>query len=526
MNHLRILKILDWVSVVMLCLVVLFLIGLTAFAVWAVARLDPSAIGSLAPTLMINGVVIALIAGLTVPCFFAARRIERGRGRLAQTVVAVLSLGSVPFGTAFGAYSLWVCWFNEDTKRHFEEKTGPLTRRDWVMLAVAVAIPALLLLGIIGVSIPPMIPTDVDELDAEWEPFADRSQRRDGEGCGLTQVAAATGCEPARPSSVREDEVAFPTRSVSMGFTELSGTLHVPEGLPDPRPAVVLVHGSGPQDRHETVSGELVRSIYGESFAVFDQLAGDLSQRGLVVLQYDKRACAKCYPDQHRDADFGEFRFQLFVDDALAAVDYVASLPEVDPEAIVVIGHSQGGSLAPHIADADERVAAVVLLAGGAGTFSEAVVGQLEDMAETRAAQLDPLTAWALRLQADRYRDCTERIDGDYDPADPCLGGRVTLQALAEYEEMNRTQVDVIGRLDIPLCAIAGTVDRNVSPHHLQRIREAAAGCDAEFHLVGGVGHGLFNLVDPPSPLEIDAAVMERLFEFLGSVKRTGLPRE
>lgn len=524
MNHTRILKILNWISVVMLGLVELLLIGTTALTVWVVARLDPAAIGMLAPTLLINGLVMALVAGMAVPTLVAARRIEHGRGRLAQTVVAVLSLTSVPLGTAYGAYALWVCWFNKDTKRRFDEESGSLTWRDGALLAAVVAVPGLLMLGIIGVSIPPMIPTDVDRLDAEWEPYADRSQRRDAEGCGLTEVDTAMGCEPARPTSVRQDEVVFPTRYVSIGFTELAGTLHVPEGLPDARPAIVLVHGSGPQDRHETVPGELVKSMYGESFAVFDQLADDLSQRGLVVLQYDKRACAKCYPDKYEDIDFGEFRFQLFVDDALAAVDYLATRPEVDPEAIVVIGHSQGGSLAPHIANDDERVAAVVLLAGAAGTFTEVVVDQLEDLAQIRAAQMDPLGAWATRLQADRYRDCMGQIDGDYDPDDPCVGGGVTLQALAEYEALNRTQADVIAGLDIPLCAINGTVDRNVSPHHLERIREAAAGRDAEFHLVGGVGHGLCNLVEPTSPREIDEAVMERLVGFLGSVKRTEEP--
>ncbi len=521
MNHPRILKILNWISVVMLVLVELLLVGATALTVWVVAAADPAAMGLLAPTLLINGLIIVLVAVMVVPTFIAARRIERGRGRLAQTMIAVLSLSSVPLGTAYGIYALWVCWFNADTRRRFDEESGSLTWRDGLGMAAVVVIPLLLLLGITGISITPIIPTDVEALDAEWEPYADRSQRKDAEGCGLTEVVTDAGCEPAHPASVRTDEVVFPTRSVVMGFTELRGTVHVPVGLPDRRPGVILVHGSGPSNRHGEVPGELVKSNYGESLAVFDQLAADLSQRGLVVLQYDKRACARCYPERYETPDFAEFRFQLFVEDALAAIDHLATMPEVDPEAVVVIGHSQGGSLAPHIADADDRVAAAVLLAGPAGTFSECLVGQLEEMAEIRSDQMDLLGAWSIRLQADRYRDCTGRIDGDYDPEDPCVGGGVTLQALAEYEELNRTLPDVLGRLDIPMCAIAGTVDRNVSPHHLERIREAAAGRDAEFHLVGGVGHGLCNLVEPASPREIDAEVMERLVGFLGSVKRS-----
>lgn len=391
-----------------------------------------------------------------------------------------------------------------------------MRRRELLGIALGLLVLGSPVLLITAASLPALFPNDLAGLDARHEPLEDRSQRRPVDGCGLTEVRAASGCVAAAPSGVDTEEVSFPPREVALGIEALNGTLHLPRGLDGPRPAVVLVHGSGPQSRDEVSNGELVKQY--PALPVFEHLADALAAQGLVVLRYDKRSCGPCYPEAHRGADYTDFRFQLLLDDVGAAADYLASRSEVRSDALVVVGHSQGGAFAPHAAAADERFAAVVMLAGFAGTFRGSLVDQLGRLADLRRRQLDYLTAWTVDAQGKGYARCLDKLDGDYDPDDMCIGGGTTLRAVAEYEELNRTTLDVIGRLDVPLCAIAGALDLNVPPSDLHAIRAATDG-DAEFHLIAGVGHGLRNLREPADPPELDPRVVERMLGFLASVE-------
>ncbi|TVQ94561.1 MAG: alpha/beta fold hydrolase [Deltaproteobacteria bacterium] len=386
----------------------------------------------------------------------------------------------------------------------------------WILAGVtALGLPvALLCFG----SLPALFPTSLRALDADWEPYADRSQRRlPDTACGLTELRATHGapCEPARPSVVERAEVTFPTPP-TFPPSELKGTLHLPQGLPGPRPAVVLLHGSGPQDRHGRAPGELVRA-YDQPLAVLDALAADLARRGLVVLQYDKRSCVTCYP-QLRKVNFSQFSFEYFLEDAHAAVDYLAGRPEVDGRAIVVVGHSQGATFGLHVAEADDRVLAAAMLAGFSGTFRDTVIGQLEGLAAQRMRQGDLIQGAAIKAQAATMALCMDRINTVHDPDDRCMGGGVTLAALYEYEVLNRRTLHLVGSLDKPLFFLSGTLDLNVPPAELARFRQAAQGRDAEFHLISGIGHGLTDLHHPPSPPEIDPRVLDALGAFLGSV--------
>ena len=69
---------------------------------------------------MIGGGFGGLVAfALAALHFFTGRLVEQSRGRLLQTVIAVVHLGNVPVGLAYGLYALWVCWFNEEAKHTF-----------------------------------------------------------------------------------------------------------------------------------------------------------------------------------------------------------------------------------------------------------------------------------------------------------------------------------------------------------------------------------------------------------------------
>jgi len=175
---------------------------------------------------------------------------------------------------------------------------------------------------------------------------------------------------PAAPA--RAD---LPSREVTFGPTgrTLPGTLLLPSNQPS-KPdaaknrsaAVVMVHGSGPQDRDETVGG----------IRVFRDLADGLADRGIASLRYEKRTKA-------RPQDFsGAYTIDdETTDDAVAAVAFLRTQPDIDPARIFVIGHSQGAMMAPRIATRSPQLAGIVLMAAPARSLEDILLDQNTYMA-------------------------------------------------------------------------------------------------------------------------------------------------
>lgn len=147
---------------------------------------------------------------------------------------------------------------------------------------------------------------------------------------------------PAKPYPYREEEVAFD----SAPGVRLAGTLTLPQGR-GPFPAAVLISGSGPQDRDEQLLGH-------RPFLV---LADHLTRRGIAVLRYDDRGFAKS------TGKFAEATSSDFAIDAAAAVAFLRARNDIDPGKVGLIGHSEGGMVAPMVAAKDSRIGFVVLLA-------------------------------------------------------------------------------------------------------------------------------------------------------------------
>lgn len=141
------------------------------------------------------------------------------------------------------------------------------------------------------------------------------------------------------------------TLSIGTGATALPATLAVPRGA-GPFPAVVLVHGSGAQDRDETIGAN----------RPFLDIARALAADGIAVLRYEKRTHA--HPGQFAGHDFTVD--DETTDDAIAAIDVLRAQAGIDASRLYVFGHSQGAMLAPRIAARSGRVAGVVMLAAPA----------------------------------------------------------------------------------------------------------------------------------------------------------------
>ncbi|VXB22409.1 S9 family peptidase [Massilia sp. 9I] len=168
----------------------------------------------------------------------------------------------------------------------------------------------------------------------------------------LERSDAAAG-QPKRPQSeaIAARQAAYASSEVRFtnpaGGHSLAGTFTVPQGR-GPFPAVVLVHGSGPNDRDQTILDH----------KLFLVLADHLSSRGIAVLRYDKRG-VKQSGGVYKDATT-----QDFASDAEAAVAFLRGRADVDPARIGVIGHSEGGLIAPMVAARDPKLGFVVMLAG------------------------------------------------------------------------------------------------------------------------------------------------------------------
>jgi fermentation-respiration switch protein FrsA (DUF1100 family) len=157
--------------------------------------------------------------------------------------------------------------------------------------------------------------------------------------------------EPMRPLPYREEEVSF--RSAG---AKLAGTLTLPPGK-GPFPAAVLVSGSGPQDRDETIAGHKPLLV----------LADHLTRNGIAVLRYDDRGFAR---------STGRFQSATtpdFADDAQAGLALLRSRPEVDGRRAGLVGHSEGALVAALVASRTADAGFVVLLAGN-GVNGEAIL--------------------------------------------------------------------------------------------------------------------------------------------------------
>jgi fermentation-respiration switch protein FrsA (DUF1100 family) len=172
--------------------------------------------------------------------------------------------------------------------------------------------------------------------------------------------------EPQRPYPYSDEEVSYP--NARDGVT-LAGTLTRPR-TGAPFPAVILITGSGSQDRDETVFGH-------RPFLV---LADFLTRRGFAVLRVDDRGVGGSTGDASRATS------EDFARDVLAGLEYLQTRKEIDPKRLGLIGHSEGANIAPMVAAQSSDVSFIVLLAGTGVTGDLIIEKQVVNLLKAQGA--------------------------------------------------------------------------------------------------------------------------------------------
>ena len=210
---------------------------------------------------------------------------------------------------------------------------------------------------------------------------------------GLFFLPADTSTDYKPPSYVNPG--SFQTREVTVGDGEwaLPGTLTLPQGK-GPFPALVLVHGSGPHDRDETIGPN----------KPFRDLAEGLASQGIAVLRYEKRTHAYA----QKLASVKNFTINdETVDDAVAAVTLLRRTSGIDAERVFVLGHSLGGMILHRVVKSAPQVRGIIAMAGATRPLDEIILEQSTYIAGLKGliSADDKKKIAALKMDLDRLND-------------------------------------------------------------------------------------------------------------------------
>jgi dienelactone hydrolase len=291
----------------------------------------------------------------------------------------------------------------------------------------------------------------------------------------------------ANPAAFTEKDV-----TVGNGQWALPGTLTMPNGN-GPFPAVVLVHGSGPNDRDETIGPN----------KPFKDLAWGLATQGIAVLRYDKRTKA------HGMDLTPELIAKLTVkeetiDDALLAAQLLRQTQGIDPKRVFVLGHSLGATVAPRIGQQDSNLAGLIIMAGMTIPLEDEILRQIAYLNSLSGAQTDQQKADFEKLKAAVARVKDPSLSDKTPATDLPLG-----VSPAYWLDLRGYQpAEVAKSLSMPLFIQQGERDYQVTPDQDYTGWKTALAqkSNVTFKLYPGLNHLFILGQGAPNPTEYNTA--------------------
>jgi fermentation-respiration switch protein FrsA (DUF1100 family) len=314
--------------------------------------------------------------------------------------------------------------------------------------------------------------------------------------------------QPKPPFPYKAQDVTFTNKKANV---QLAGTLTIPKGK-GPFPAVVLVSGSGAQDRDESLLGH-------KPFLV---LADYLTRRGIVVLRYDDRGVGKS------KGDFSKATSLDFADDTLAAIAYLKTRKEINPKRIGIAGHSEGGLIAPIAASKSRDVAFIVMMAGTGVNGEQIIYHQTALMARSAGTPESVIArnrnlqeklfevAKSTKSDAEKeteFEQVVEEFLASLSEAErELIGGSsaITTQAKLFTNPWFRTfmtlePTDYIKKVRVPVLVINGSKDLQVDPKQnvppIEKALKAGGNKQYTIKVMPGLNH-LFQKAKTGSPME------------------------
>lgn len=297
----------------------------------------------------------------------------------------------------------------------------------------------------------------------------------------------------------------------------LAGTLTLPKSG-GKVPAVLLISGSGPNTRNETVAGH----------KIFEVIADYLTRHGIAVLRYDKRGVGKS------TGNYAAATMKDFASDALAGFNFLRSVKRVNPDEVGLIGHSEGGEIAPIVADRSHHVAFIVMMAGPGVKGYRIILTQIALIDRTTGVGQKSIDS-SLALERELLRIVMTEKDSVKAAADltsilekrnhePAAAAKISVGDLLSpwYREfISYNPVPALEKVKCPVLALWGSKDLQVPPSEsLPAVRNALRrGGNKNFKVMElkGLNH-LFQEAKTGSPLEygmIKEAISPRALEIV-----------
>lgn len=307
-----------------------------------------------------------------------------------------------------------------------------------------------------------------------------------GRVVAFTSMPPESGESWKSPTYAKPDAFTERAITVTTDSWELPGTLTVPVGT-GLFPAVVLVHGSGPNDQDEG---------FGPN-KMFKDLAWGLASRGVAVLRYEKRthkygARISADPTAFTLAD-------ETINDARSAVALLATTPGINSKRIFVAGHSLGAFAGPRIATGEAKVAGVILMAGNTRPLEELIVEQVRYMVSLNGQ----VTPEGEKQIAAAEKSAQEFRNPDLKPGMTVNLLGAMLPAAYVLDLRSYKPGEMAAALKIPILVLQGERDYQVRVADFDGWKKALAGhTNATFKLYPTLNHHFMPGTGPSSGVE------------------------